>query len=141
MGNMLGALAGLGLPVALLVVAVGVTVMALLLMIAFRMVLGYMPSYLRATVVVVAATLASALVLGVAYAFGGGSRLLSIAVQFAVGAALVHLLLLADTGVRIGYARACLVQLVYTVMEIVLGVTIAIVAVTLFGVSVASMVG
>ena len=141
MGSMFGALAGLGLVGALLVLAAGVTVMALLLMIAFRMVLGYMPSFLRAAGVVVVAALASALALGLAHALGSGSRLLSIAVQFAAGAALVNLLLLADTGVRIGYGRACLVQLVYTAMEIVLGLIIAMVAVTLFGVSMASMHG
>ena len=142
MGAVSGALAGMGLLAILVIVVIGIAIGALLLSVAYRLVVGYMPSYLRAMGAVVLTGIASAIVIAIAHAvLGSGGRLLGIVVQFLVGAAMVNWLLLSATGVRVGYGRACLVQLVFTVIEIVVGVVLAIMAVTLFGLGIASMHG
>ncbi|HEX5305923.1 MAG TPA: hypothetical protein VFW82_07555 [Dyella sp.] len=139
MGSVFGALAGMSLLAILLVVVVGIAIAALLLMVSFRLVVGYMPSFLRAMGAVVLTAIASAVALGLAQVLLGGGRLLAFVVQFLLGAAMVNWLLLAENGLRIGYGKACLVQLVYLVMEIVIGVVLAIAVAVLFGAAVMSM--
>lgn len=129
-------IAGMGTLVALLIIAAGIAIAALLLMLAFRGVMGYRPSYPRSMAAVVLMAIASAAVLGVIPGRGGSGRLLGIVVQFLVGAVLVRLLLPSNTGDRIAYGKACLVLLVYTALELVLGL---VVAGALFGVGNASM--
>lgn len=139
MGSVFGALAGMSLLAIVLVVVVGIALAALLLTVSFRLVVGSMPSYLRAMGAVLLTAIASAVALGLAHALLGGGRLLAFVVQFLVGAAMVNWLLLAGNGLRIGYGKACLVQLVYLVMEIVIGVLLAIAMAVLFGAAVLSM--
>ena len=133
MSSLFGVLAGMSLLAIVLMVVIGIAVGALLLMVSFRLVVGYLPSFLMAVAAVVLTTVVSAAVGALVHAVTSGGRPLGLVAQLLIGAAMVHWLLVADDGRRIGYGKACLVQLVYTVMEIVLGVVIAIVAVAMFG--------
>lgn len=133
MGSLLGVLAGMSLLGILLVILIGIAVGALMLTLSFRLVMGYMPAFLKAVGAVVLTAIVSAVAIGLAHALAGGGRMLGLVVQFLVGAAMVNWLLVADNGLRIGYGKACLVQLVYTVMEVVLGVVIGILVLVTFG--------
>ena len=62
MGSVFGALAGMSLLAIVLVVVVGIAIAALLLTVSFRLVVGSMPSYLRAMGAVVLTALASAVI-------------------------------------------------------------------------------
>ncbi|HKR77450.1 MAG TPA: hypothetical protein VJR95_12370 [Rhodanobacter sp.] len=123
--SVFGALAGFGLMAGLLVVVVGVLVSALLLSLAYRLVVGHMPPFARALGVVVVSWLAS-LVVG-AILHGGLSSLLSWVAQFLVGALVINLLLPGQDGSQIGYGKSCLVQLLYTVIFVVIGVVLMLV--------------
>ncbi|AGG90505.1 MULTISPECIES: hypothetical protein [Rhodanobacter] len=131
----LAALAGMGLFAIVVMAVVGILLAALVLSVAFRLVVGYMPSYLRALGAVVltwiAAAVAMVLVGMVTHGSAGG--LLSLLVQFLVGAAVVNYLLLAQNGSQIGYGKACVVQLIYLVIFIVLAVILAALAAVFFG--------
>ncbi|EIM03701.1 hypothetical protein LRK24_03990 [Rhodanobacter denitrificans] len=131
----LAALAGMGLFAIVVMTVVGILLAALVLSVAFRLVVGYMPSYLRALGAVVltwiAAAVAMVLVGMVTHGSAGG--LLSLLVQFLVGAAVVNYLLLAQNGSQIGYGKACVVQLIYLVIFIVLAVIFAALAAVFFG--------
>lgn len=121
---------------ALLFIVTGIVIAALLLSLAFRMLVGHMPSFLRALAVVVLSFVATAvltLVLKLVLPEGLLSGLLLLATQFLVGAAVINLLLPAIDGSPIGYGKACLVQLVYMVLGIVLGLVIGLIVVALFG--------
>lgn len=139
------ALAGMGLFAMLAMVVVGVLLAALVLSVAFRLVVGYMPSYLRALGVVVLATIVAVLVsvvLGMvagSLLHGGPGGLLSMAVQFLVGAALVNYRLPSQTGGQIGFGKACLVELVYLVIGAVLAMIIGLLMMLLFGAAVWGM--
>jgi hypothetical protein len=129
------ALAGVGMLAALLFIVTGIVIAALLLSLAFRMLVGRMPSFLRALAVVAlsfVATLVLTFVLKLVLPEGLLSGLL-LATQFLVGAAVINLLLPASDGNPIGYGKACLVQLVYMVLGIVLGLVIGLIVVALFG--------
>jgi hypothetical protein len=139
MGSAFGVLAGMGLLGLLVMVVVGIAVGALLLTLSFRLVVGYMPSYLKAMAAVVLTFIAAAVTVAVLHMVTGSGRLLGMVVQFLVGAAMVNWLLVAGNGLRIGYGKACLVQLVYTVMEIVVGVIIGILLVVVFGAALGAM--
>jgi hypothetical protein len=130
------ALAGVGRLAALLFIVTGIVIAALLLSLAFRMLVGRMPSFLRALAVVAlsfVATLVLTFVLKLVLPEGLLSGLLLLATQFLVGAAVINLLLPASDGNPIGYGKACLVQLVYMVLGIVLGLVIGLIVVALFG--------
>jgi hypothetical protein len=58
---------------------------------------------------------------------------LSLIVNFLVGAVVVNYLLLAQDGSQIGYGKACMVQLVYSVIGIVLGAIILGIMAVFFG--------
>lgn len=129
------ALAGMGMLAMLIMIVGGILLAGLLLCVAFRMVVGYMPSYLRsvgAIVLTFVAVVAVSIVLRMILP-GSASGLLTMVVQFLVGAAVVNYLLLAQNGSRIGYGKACLVQLVYLVMQILLGLIIGVVIAMVFG--------
>jgi hypothetical protein len=129
------ALAGMGM-VALLVMFVGgILVAALVLSVAFRLVVGYMPSYLRslgAVVLTAIAAAVAAVVLGMLM-HSATSGLLSVIVQFLVGAAVINYLLLAQDGSQIGYGKACVVELVYMVIGFVLALVIGLLLAMVFG--------
>lgn len=130
----LGALAGMGMLAILVSVVVGILVAALVLSVAYRLIVGSMPAYTRALVVVVLAWLASAVVgfilkLVMSGGFGG---LLVLAAQFLIGAAIINAML-PSSGGQIGYGKACLVQLVYLVIFLVLAVVIGGLFALLFG--------
>ena len=134
-GSALAALAGMGLLAILVTVVIGVLVAAFELSVAYRLVVGNMPSYPRALGVVVLAWLASlvaAMVLRLVMSGGFGGGLLMLAAQFLVGAAIINLMLPSATG-RIGYGKSCVVQLVYLVIFVVLAVVIGLLAALLFG--------
>ena len=123
--SVFGALAGAGLVVGLLAVVVGVVVSALVLSLAYRLVVGHMPDFARALGVVVASWLAKWLVVLILH--GGVGGLLSWVAQFLVGALVINMLLLAKDGSQIGYGKSCLVQLLYTVIFVAVGVVLALV--------------
>lgn len=141
MGSLFGVLAGMSLLAVFVVIGVGLLIAALLLTLSFRWVVGYMPSLLRAFGAVLLTAIASAVALGMARAVGGDGRLLGLAVQFLIGAGMVNLLLLGGDGLRIGFAKASLVQLVYTGLCIIAGLVLGLALVALFGGMLASMHG
>lgn len=131
----LGALAGMGMMMLLVMLVVGIAVGALLLCVAFRLVVGYMPSYLRALGAVVLTAVVdfvASIVLGMLMG-GVRSTSLMLAVEFLVGAWVVNYLLVSLDGSRIGYGKACLVQLVYMVIGILIALVFAALFAMLFG--------
>lgn len=129
------ALAGMGMMAMLIMFVGGILIGALVLSLAFRIVVGYMPSYLRALGAVVLTSVAvvvAMVVLGmVTHGTAGG--LLSVVVQFLVGAAVINYLLLAQDGSQIGYGKACIVELVYMVIGFVLALIIGLIIAMVFG--------
>lgn len=131
----LAALAGMGLFAIVVMIVVGIALAALVLSVAFRLAVGYMPSYLRALGAVVLTWIAGAVAM-VAIGMvnsGGAGGLLSLAVQFLVGAAVVNYLLLSQNGSRIGFGKACVVQVIYLVIFIVLAVILVALMAAFFG--------
>jgi len=141
MGSLFGVLAGMSLLAVFAVIGAGLLIAALLLALSFRWVMGYSPSLLRSFGAVLLTVIASAVALGMARAVGGDGRLLGLVVQFLIGAWMVNLLLLGGDGLRIGFAKASLVQLVYTGLGLVAGLLLGVAMVTLFGSMMASMHG
>lgn len=131
----LAALAGMGLFGILVMIVVGILVAALVLSVSFRLVVGYMPSYVRAIGALVLTWIAVAIAMVVVgmVTRGAAGGLLSLIVNFLVGAAVVNYLLLAQNGSQIGYGKACMVQLVYSVIGIVLGAIILGIMAVFFG--------
>jgi hypothetical protein len=131
----LAALAGMGLFGILVMIVVGILVAALVLSVSFRLVVGYMPSYVRAIGALVLTWIAVAIAMVVVgmVTHGAAGGLLSLIVNFLVGAAVVNYLLLAQNGSQIGYGKACMVQLVYSVIGIVLGAIILGIMAVFFG--------
>jgi hypothetical protein len=131
----LAALAGMGLFGILVMIVVGILVAALVLSVSFRLVVGYMPSYVRAIGALVLTWIAVAIAMVVVgmVTHGAAGGLLSLIVNFLVGAAVVNYLLLAQDGSQIGYGKACMVQLVYSVIGIVLGAIILGIMAVFFG--------
>jgi hypothetical protein len=131
----LAALASMGLFGILVMIVVGILVAALVLSVSFRLVVGYMPSYVRAIGALVLTWIAVAIAMVVVgmVTHGAAGGLLSLIVNFLVGAAVVNYLLLAQNGSQIGYGKACVVQLVYSVIGIVLGAIILGIMAVFFG--------
>lgn len=131
----LAALAGMGLFGILVMIVVGILLAALVLSVSFRLVVGYMPSYLRAIGALVLTWIAVVIAMVVVgmVTHGAVGGLLSMIVNFLVGAAVVNYLLLAQNGSQIGYGKACMVQLVYSVIGIVLGAIIVGIVAVFFG--------
>jgi len=123
--SVFGALAGVGLFFGLLMIVVGVLVSALVLSLAYRLVVGHMPDFARALGAVVAAWLAKWVVMLILH--GGAGSLLSWVAQFLMGALVINLLLLAKDGSQIGYGKSCLVQLLYMVIFFVLAFLLVLV--------------
>jgi len=135
------ALAGMGLFAMLMMFVVGILIAALVLGVAFRLVVGYMPSYLRslgAVLLSAVAAVVASMVLGMVMQ-GHGGGLLAVIVQFLAGAAVVNYLLLAQNGSRIGYGKACVVQLVYMVIGFVLALVIGGLLALVFGAAIFGM--
>lgn len=129
------ALAGLGMMGLLITLLVGVAVAALLLCLSFRLVLGYMPSFVRALGAVVLTAVADFVALTLAGLFlgGHGGGLLVPAAEFLVGVWAVNHLLLSLDGSPIGYGKASLVQLVYMVIGILIGLLLFALGTMAFG--------
>jgi hypothetical protein len=129
------ALAGMGLFAMLVMIVVGILLAALVLSVAFRLVVGYMPSYLRALGAVVLTWIAGIVAMVVIGMVSSGSAggLLSLIVQFVVGAFVVNRLLLAQNGSQIGFGKACVVQVIYLVIFIVLAMILAALMAVFFG--------
>jgi hypothetical protein len=135
------ALAGMGMFAMLIMIVGGILIGALILCVAFRLVVGYMPSYLRSIGVVLltfVAVLVVSFVLRMILSQGLGG-FLSLVADFLVGAAVVNYLLAARDGSRIGYGKACLVQLVYMVIGFILALIIGLIFAMLFGSMLAGM--
>ncbi len=129
------ALAGMGMAAMLVMFVGGILIAALVLSVAFRLVVGCMPSYLRslgAVVLTAIAVVVASVVLGMVL-HGTASGLLSAVVQFLVGAAVINYLLLAQNGSQIGYGKACVVELVYMVIGFVLALVIGLLLAMVFG--------
>jgi hypothetical protein len=129
------ALAGVSMLALLVMFMGGILVAALVLSVAFRLVVGHMPSYLRslgAVLLTAVAVVVASVVLGLVM-HNGASGLLSGVVQFLVGAAVINYLLLAQNGSQIGYGKACLVELVYMVIGFVLALIIGLIVAMVFG--------
>ena len=131
----LAALAGMGLFAMLVMIVVGILVAALVLSVAFRLVVGVMPSYLRALGAVVLSWVAGAVAMVIIgmVSSGGGGGLLSLIVQFLVGAFVVNYLLLSQNGSQIGFGKAGLVQVIYLVIFLVLAMIFAALMAVFFG--------
>jgi hypothetical protein len=130
------ALAGMGMMALLIMFVGGILIGALVLSVAFRLVVGYMPSYLRALGAVVLTAIAvvvALVVLGMLMHGGAGGGLLSVIVQLLVGAAVINYLLLAQTGSQIGFGKACVVEVVYMVIGFVLALIIGLILAMVFG--------
>lgn len=129
------ALAGMGLFAMLVMIVVGILLAALVLSVAFRLVVGYMPSYLRALGAVVLTWIAGIVAMVVIGMVSSGSAggLLSLIVQFVVGAFVVNRLLLSQNGSQIGFGKACVVQVIYLAIFIVLAMILAALMAVFFG--------
>lgn len=140
-GSTFAALAGMGMFAMLVMLVVGVLLAALVLSVAFRLVVGYMPSYLRALGAVVLTWVALAVVMVILGMITSGSMggLLSLVVQFLVGAAVINYLLPTQNGSKLGYGKACMVELVNMVIGIVLAVIIGGIMMLFFGSMLAHM--
>jgi len=102
-----------------------VLVSALVLSLAYRLVVGHMPDFARALAVVVVSWLAKWVVMLILH--GGAGSVLSWVAQFLVGALIINMLLLAKDGSQIGYGKSCLVQLLTTVIFVVIAVVMMLV--------------
>lgn len=129
--GMFAALAGMGIFAIVMMVVVGVVLGALVLCLAYRMVVGFMPSYVRALCAVVIGMLVSFLLRLVLPAGWGG--VLSLVVNLLVGGAVINYLMPAQDGQQIGFGKGVLVQLVYLLMFIVLMVVLGFVLAIFFG--------
>ena len=131
----LAALAGMGLFAMLVMIVVGILLAALVLSIAFRLAVGYMPSYLRALGAVVLTWVAGAVAMVIIgmVSSGGAGGFLSLIVQFLVGAYVVNRLLLSQNGSQIGFGKACVVQVIYLVIFLVLAMIFAALMAVFFG--------
>lgn len=132
MGTSFAALAGMGLFAILVMIVVGILLGALILAVSFRLVVGFMPSYLRALGAVVLTYIAVfvvSLILGMLI----HSSVLTLIVNFLVGAAVVNYLLLSADGRQIGFGKACVVELVNMVIGFVLVLIIFAIFAMLFG--------
>ncbi len=141
MGTSFAALAGMGMFAMLVMIVVGILVGALILSVAFRLVVGSMPSYLRAlgaVVLTLVAVLVVSMILGMVLR-GAGGGLLPMIVNFLVGAAVVNYLLLAADGSQIGYGKACVVELIYMVIGMVLALIIGFIFAMVFGAAMFSL--
>lgn len=118
----------------LLMALMGLFIGALLLSLAFRLVSGRMPSYLRALAVTLGTWLAVGVVLVVASERLDGGRWLAIALQLLLGAGIIHWLLPLPTGSRLGPARAALVQFVFILLQVLAGALLAILVTGVFGI-------
>ncbi len=126
------ALAGMGMFAILIMIVVGVFLGALILSVSFRLVVGFMPSYMRAVGAVVLtyfAVIVVTLILGMVV----HSSVLSMIVNFLVGAAVVNYLLLAADGSQIGFGKACVVELINMVIGFVLALIILAIFAMAFG--------
>ncbi len=134
------ALAGMGMFAMLLMIVGSILMGALILCLSFRLVVGYMPSYLRSIGVILAtfvAVLLASVVLGMIP--HGLSSFLSLLADFLVGAAVINHLLLAQDGSQVGYGKACLVQLVYMVIGFALLLVLGLIMAMVFGVAMFAM--
>ena len=132
MGTSFTALAGMGMFAILVMIVVGILLGALILAVSFRLVVGFMPSYLRA---LGALLLTYVAVIVVTWVLGMliHSSVLTLIVNFLVGAAVVNYLLLAADGRQIGYGKACVVELVNMVIGFVLALIIFAIVAMMFG--------
>lgn len=108
---------------------------ALLLSVAFRLVVGIMPSYWRALgalLLSMIATSAVALVLATAVRDMSLGPL-PLLVNFLVGAAVVNYLLPGADGRQIGFGKACLVELIHLLFISVLAAIIFVIALLAVG--------
>ena len=126
------ALAGMGLFAILIMIVVGIALGALVLAVSFRLVVGFMPSYLRALGAVVL-TYVGVFVVPLILGMVVHSSVLSLIVTFLVGAVVVNYLLLAADGSQIGFGKACVVELVNMVIGIVLALIIGFIFAMVFG--------
>ena len=135
MGNSLALLAGMGLLGILVVIIVAIAVGALVLSVAFRLVVGYMPSYVRALGTVVLTWIATVLVvLVLALVMPAALKgLAGTVVLFLVGAGVITYMLRTETGLPVGFGKACLVQLVYMVIGFVVAVLLGLIMALVFG--------
>ncbi|MEO8811100.1 MAG: hypothetical protein ABI386_12730 [Rhodanobacter sp.] len=134
------ALAGMGMFAILIMIVVYILLGALILSVAFRLVVGFMPSYTRALGAVVLTWIGAVvvtLILRLVLPAGAGS-LLTFAALFLIGAAVVNYLLVAVDGRQIGFGKACVVQLVYMVIGFVLALILGAIFAMVFG---AAMLG
>jgi len=131
----MAALAGMNMFALLVAAIVGSLLGALVLSVAFRLVVGHMPSYLRAlgaVVVTWVGSLLALLALRAALPAGAGG-LAGAVVLFLVGTAVVARLLPTETGLPIGYGKAGLVQLAYMGMGFVLALVFGMLMALMFG--------
>lgn len=117
---------------------VGLAIGAGILMLATRIVAGFLPKFLLAVATVVIAYVAGVAamwILGMVLGQGALSGLIALVVLFLVNAAVLNALIKMPGGAQMGMGKACLVTLVQIVIDIVLVVA----CVLIFGAGLASM--
>lgn len=108
-----------GLVVLLVAIAIG----AVIIMLATRIVAGFMPKFLMAAVVAVVETIAGGIVsygLNMVMTPGGLTSLLALVIIFLINSAVLNALLKRPDGAQVGFGKACLITLVQIIIEIVL---------------------
>lgn len=112
----------MGMPKLVLLLAASLLISALVLSVVFRLFMGYMPSYLRSMSVVLLTALTALAVHVVANMILPGPLVvwLSLLAAWLIGAGWVNTRLLTNKGAPIGYGKACMVQLAYLAISLLL---------------------
>src|SRR3569833_1688494 len=106
---------------------IAVVVGGLFIMLATRIVAGFMPSFAQACIAALVAAIAAMILNWVVAMALGGSGMTSIVclvLVFLVSSAVINALVKRPGGTSLGFGTACLISLVQLVIEIVLGVLI-----------------
>lgn len=112
----------MGMPKLVILLLASLLISALVLSVMFRWFIGHMPSYVRSLGVVVLTALTALVVHVVANMIVPGPLVVWLALLAAwlVGAGWLNSGLLTKTGARIGYGKACLVQLTCLAISLML---------------------
>jgi hypothetical protein len=112
----------MGMPALVVLLVVSLLISGLVLSVMFRMFLGYMPSYVRSISVVLLTAVTAAAVHVVANMVVPGHLVVWLALLAAwlLGAGWLNSRLLTRTGSAIGYGKACLIQLAYLMISLLL---------------------
>ena len=107
----------------LVMLAVAIAVGAGIIMLATRMVAGFMPKFVSAVIAAIIATIAGGVVsyvLQMVLGQSGLSSILALVIFFLVNSAVINAFVKRPDGAQLGFGKACLVTVVQIIIEIVL---------------------